>query len=97
MLPEYSGRRTIQDLLPVMFGVLRVAGIERVEADTQPSNLATMHILNRLHFNVSGTSLSDRWGAQVHLTLFLDKECEDVFLGQFCGGVKYQLRARSRA
>lgn len=95
VLPEYSGRRTIQDLLPVMFGVLRVAGIERVEADTQPSNLATMHILNRLHFNVTGTSLSDRWGAQVHLTLFLNEVCENVFLSRFCAGVGYRRRTDS--
>lgn len=96
VLPEYAGRRTIQDLLPMLFDVLRSAGIERVQADTNPSNLATIHILNRLRFNVTGTSVTDRWGAQVHLTRFLDEDCEDVFLRQFCGGVKYQLQARSR-
>jgi ribosomal protein S18 acetylase RimI-like enzyme len=94
VLPEYSGRGILQRYMPAFFSVLRAAGIERVEADTQPSNLATMHILTRLSFNVTGTSLSERWGAQVHLTRFLDEGCEDVFLKQFCAGAKPQRRNR---
>jgi hypothetical protein len=53
-----------------------------------------MHIATRLKFNQTGTLLSERWGAMVHFTKFLSEEKEEVFLRQFCSGVKYQLRDR---
>jgi len=53
-----------------------------------------VHLLTSLNFNVTGSVLSDRWGAQVRLTRFLDAQSEDVFLRQFCAGVAYQLRDR---
>jgi hypothetical protein len=46
---------------------------------------------------VTGTTLSDRWGAQVKFTRFLDEESERIFLGQFCAGVRHQRRVRSAA
>jgi hypothetical protein len=51
-----------------------------------------MHIMGRLRFNVTGTCLSERWGANVHFTKFLNGDNERTFLQQFCSGVKYQLR-----
>jgi hypothetical protein len=93
----YQGTKMIQRFFPRMFELLRQVGVERVEADTSPANMATMHLLTRMRFNVTGTVLSERWGAHVHLTHFLDETAERVFLGQFCAGVKYQLRARDGA
>lgn len=95
ILPAHSGKKTIQSLLPVLFEVLKAAGVERVEADTSPSNLAVITILTRLSFNVTGTVLTDRWGAHVQLTRFLADDREEVFLRQFCAGVRYQLQGRS--
>jgi ribosomal protein S18 acetylase RimI-like enzyme len=97
VLPEYQRSGLVFALLSAMFVHLRVAGIERVEADASPSNFATLGILSRLFFNVTGTTLSDRWGAHVHLTRFLDEECEEVFLNQFCAGVRHQRRSHSGA
>jgi GNAT superfamily N-acetyltransferase len=91
-LPRYQGKQIIQRFFPVLFEQLKRAGVERVEADTSPSNMATMHLLTRLRFNMTGTVLSERWGANVHFTKFLDEASEAVFLDQFCSGVKYQLR-----
>jgi GNAT superfamily N-acetyltransferase len=97
VLPAYQGKKIIQRFFPAMFEVLRAAGVERVEADTSPSNMATLHLLTRLRFNPTGTVLSDRWGAMVHFTRFLDEESEGVFLRQFCAGVEYQQREKDSA
>ena len=98
LVPKYQGRRIVQQFYQdAMFPVLRDAGVERVEFDTSPANLAMMHIAARLRFNTTGTILSERWGAMVHFTKFLSGDKEDVFLQQFCAGVKYQLRDRARS
>ncbi|HVU03473.1 MAG TPA: GNAT family N-acetyltransferase, partial [Polyangiaceae bacterium] len=97
VLPEYQGLRLSHGFVAFLLETLRGLGVERVEADTSPSNFATLAILTGFHFNVTGTTLSDRWGAQLRLTRYLDTECEDVFLRQFCSGVIHQRRRRSGA
>ena len=94
VLPEFQCKQLVKCLLRLLFGHLAAAGVERVEADTSPSNLRAVHILTSLDFNISGSVLSDRWGAQVRFTRFLDRQAEDIFLQQFCTGVPYQLRDR---
>ena len=93
-LPEVHGKRVMQLFMPVLFSVLHAAGIERVETDTSPSNIAMVHLLSRLRFNPSGTVLTDRWGALMKFTLFLNDEAERTFIAQFCTGIHYQLRNR---
>jgi hypothetical protein len=97
LLPEYQGRQAIQHFLSgVLFPELTRAGVERVELDTSPSNLAMMHIATRLRFNPTGTLLTERWGALVHFTRYLAADSEQVFLDKFCAGPRYQTRgARS--
>lgn len=95
MLPKYQGRRIVQQFYTrVLFPTLERAGVERVEFNTSPSNLAMMHIAARLRFNNTGTFLSERWGAMIHFTKFLATDKEDVFLRQFCTGIRYQVRER---
>lgn len=97
MIPKFQGHSIIQKFYTsVLFPVLQRAGVERVEFDTSPSNLAMMHIAARLRFNNAGTILSERWGAMIHFTKFLAADKEDVFLRQFCAGVKYQTRERAQ-
>jgi hypothetical protein len=91
-LPEVQGKKLIQRFFPEMFAVLKAAGVERIEADTSPSNMATLHLLSRLRFNPTGTVLTDRWGAHIRFTRYLDDAAEQVFLDQFCTGVRYQRR-----
>jgi hypothetical protein len=95
ILPEYGRKNLIHGLLPLLFETLKAAGIERVEADTSPSNFIVLNILTKLKFNVTGTLLTDRWGAHLHLTRHLAEEREDVFLRQYCSGVRYQLQGRT--
>jgi RimJ/RimL family protein N-acetyltransferase len=94
-LPEYHGRSLPQRFFPQLFDILKAAGVERVEAETSPSNLAVMHTMTRMRFNVTGTIFTERWGALVRLTRFLDEDCEKVFLEQFCTGIRYQVRGKS--
>jgi hypothetical protein len=93
VLREHQGRQLISTFcLRVLFKELERAGVERVECDTSPANLAMAHVLGRLRFNATGTNLSERWGALIRFTKFLNPERERTFLDQLCSGVKYQLR-----
>lgn len=93
VLPEQHGAAIVQRFFyRVLFPVLTEHGVERVEADVAPSNLAMVHIVTRAQFNASGTFLTERWGAHTRFTKFLSPNSEQVFLKQFCSGVKYQLR-----
>jgi RimJ/RimL family protein N-acetyltransferase len=94
ILPEFQRRQLAPEVLRILFVHLGAAGVDRVEADTSPSNLRVVRILTDLGFNVTGSVLSERWGAQVRFTRFLDAPSEEVFLRQFCMGVNYQLRDR---
>ena len=96
-LPAYQGRQLLQRFFPAFFRVLKAVGVERVETETSPSNIAVMHIMNRFRFNVTGTILSERWGALVRFTKFLDNESETVFLRQYCTGIRYQVREKCQA
>lgn len=87
-LPHYQGRQLLQRFFPAFFDALRVRGIERIETETSPSNLAVMHIMNRFRFNVTGTILSERWGALIRFTKFLDEKSEEEFLRQYCAGIR---------
>jgi hypothetical protein len=94
-LRAYQGRQLHGRILPWMFDELARAGVRRVEAETSPSNLATVLLLTRMRFNVTGNVLTERWGALLRLTRFLDESAEDVFLDKFCTGIPYQRRDRA--
>jgi ribosomal protein S18 acetylase RimI-like enzyme len=94
VLPAFSGRQLPQTVLPFLFGHLSQAGVRRFEAEASPSNFATMLVLTRMHFNVTGMILSERWGALCRLTKFADERAEGVFLEKFCSGIRYQQRHR---
>jgi RimJ/RimL family protein N-acetyltransferase len=96
VLPEHLGKKILHPFMPLLFDLLKSAGLERVEVDTSPSNLSMMQILTRLSFNVTGSLLTDRWGAHVRLTRYLAEDREDVFLRQFCSGVRFQKQNRFR-
>jgi hypothetical protein len=91
-LPEVQGSQMIQRFFTPMFAFLKAAGVERIEAETSPTNMAVIHLLSRMRFNPSGTVLTDRWGALLKLTRYLDEGAERVFINQFCSGVRYQTK-----
>jgi GNAT superfamily N-acetyltransferase len=86
LLPDYRGRGTYPQLMDHLADVLRAAGVERIEGDVTPSNRMNVLAGTRLGYVATGTSNSDRWGALVRMTKFLQVEAEDVFHDQFCAG-----------
>jgi hypothetical protein len=93
-LPQVQGSMIIQPFMPILLDNLKSAGVERVEMDTSATNMAVLHWIMRYRFNPSGTVLTDRWGALVRFTRFLDGDAERVFINQFCSGIHYQLRTK---
>jgi len=92
VLPEHQGGGHYQRLLAHLIEVLRACGVARVEADVSPSNQVSTHILTKLGFKVTGTTLGERWGALVRFTLHLDERAESIFLDSFCDGPRPQPR-----
>jgi len=97
MLPECRGNKTFENLIAILLPHLAAAGIERVEADFAPQNVVSATVLAKLGFHTGGMVLTDRWGATARVTRFLDPEREEVFLRQFCSGVRPKRRAQSGA
>jgi hypothetical protein len=94
---EYQGRTLHQRFFDRLFALLANAGVCRVEADTAPSNAQCASALFRQRFVVSGSVLSERWGALTRFTRHLDPEAASTFLGQFCfSGALHQQRNQRR-
>lgn len=87
LLPEYQRpgltRRFVRECL---FEPLARHGVERVVAETNPSNVAMTRLFSELGFFVTGNQLSDRWGPLIRYTRFLDPACEQQFHRRFGGG-----------
>ncbi len=90
IIPELRGNKVMYTFTKILLHRLAEAGVDRVDIDTAPSNLVMITLLNRLGFNITGTWLSERWGAMTSLTKYLSKEAESVFLDQFCRSIRYQ-------
>jgi hypothetical protein len=84
LLAEQRARGVFPRFLEHFYGPLRDAGVERIEADASPSNQAVI----RLHISqgsiITATGSSERWGAFVRFTKFLNDEPQAVFSRQFC-------------
>lgn len=84
MLPRVQGRGAYQAFFAYLALVLRDYGIQRIEGDIAPSNLPHIHAVTKVGLHVTGLNLSDRWGAMLHFTLFLNEADLDTFNGHFC-------------
>lgn len=83
-LPDHHGHAAIQRFFPFLFAALSRAGVDRVEAETSPTNATSVQHLTRLGFRVTGTLMTERWGALVRLVKFLSGPAEATFVQQFC-------------
>ena len=59
--------------------------VERIVADVSPANIAMARGLCEMQFHITGHQLSERWGAMVRYTRFLDARCEAAFHKLFAG------------
>jgi len=94
LLPRYRERHLLRDLVESTYGPLRDAGVERIEGDCSPGNLAMVRALTSLEFIPISTYPSDRWGVQLRFVKYLRPEAEQVFVRQFCNGHTNVLRPR---
>jgi hypothetical protein len=56
------------------------AGVHRIEAEVQPSNVHMMHVLANLGFVATGTLASERWGLLVRMTHHLTEAASKAFV-----------------
>ncbi|HKU37805.1 MAG TPA: GNAT family N-acetyltransferase [Polyangiales bacterium] len=61
--------------------------VERVIADTSPVNLAMTNGFTEMRFYATGHQLTERWGALVRYTKFLDPEREAAFYRRFAASL----------
>ena len=94
VLPESRGQRWVQTVTGLVLRVLGEYGVSLVEADAAPSNLITQHLLNKYGFYPAGLLCTTRWGAIARYVKFLDGDAKDVFLRQFCSGIRPECRVR---
>ncbi len=82
-LESYQGRTLHHRLLKLLFRTLAERGVERVEAETAPTNAPCISALLKHRFVASGTSLSDRWGALCKFTCYLGEVQRCEFFDRF--------------
>lgn len=92
ILKAYQGHFFVQKFLDALFEHLPRYEVARLEAETSPSNIFTAQLFARLRFNMTGMVLSERWGTNLRFTKFLSEKHEEIFLKQFCSGVRPQLK-----
>ncbi|MEW6055688.1 MAG: GNAT family N-acetyltransferase [Bdellovibrionota bacterium] len=86
ILPEFRRQGIFAEFVEGLVEVLKAYPVERVEADVSPNNHPQVHLLNRVGFNLSGTLLTERWGALSRFTKYMKPANQAVFLNQFCVG-----------
>jgi GNAT superfamily N-acetyltransferase len=95
-LRRFQGSGVHTKLLSSVIQILKVHGVARAEADASPSNFATLQVLMRSRFNITGLNLTERWGALIHLTQYLQEAPEIHFLDSFCSGPRRQLEHKEK-
>jgi hypothetical protein len=83
ILPELRERRLLTRFVERSYEPLRKVGVERIEGECSPANVAMMRMLVGQGFLVTSTANSERWGSTVRFTKFLREDNEAVFLRQF--------------
>jgi GNAT superfamily N-acetyltransferase len=86
LLPAYRGRGIMAELMRRRAAVLAGVGVQRIEGDVIPTNVAQMIAHTKIGAIVTGTSNTDRWGTLVRLTKYIEPTAEAVFHDQFCCG-----------
>lgn len=86
--PKYQNRNIYPQFFEKLCDVLRAYRINRIEGDVSATNLHHLHILNKMGYIVTAMNLTERWGALLHLTKFLDDQNRDQFGRLFSGTFK---------
>lgn len=93
-LPAYQSQDLVKHVLLRTWTVLARAGVARVEMETAPSNAQCMASALTLGFVVTGTVLSERWGALSRMARYLNAEAEESYLDRFCAAGRSHRESR---
>ncbi|MEK6704516.1 MAG: GNAT family N-acetyltransferase [Bdellovibrionota bacterium] len=83
---KFQGTGFYQAFIKYFLELLGSEGVPRIEADIHPGNHRSIHVCLKAGFIIKGMSLSERWGAVLHLIKYFDRNRQEVFLNQFCHG-----------
>lgn len=95
-LEEYQSRGIAHGFLAALLPLLAKSGVARFETDTAPSNHQSIAAMMREGFVVSGSVVSERWGALARFTKYLNPEAEASFVKQFCASGDIHQRNHER-
>jgi hypothetical protein len=83
-VPAYQGQNLVKFVVARLCRILADAGVARFECEAAPSNVRCIATALALGFVVTGTTLSERWGALSRLTRYLNASAEESYLDRFC-------------
>ena len=83
LLPEFRERQIVSRFMRNMEAPLRSVGVERIEAEASPLNMASVRMLTALGYVVTGSSTSERWGVLLRYSKFVSEDAQDVFARQY--------------
>lgn len=84
VLPEYAGKRLLWRFIDILVDELKRFRIDRIEGQTAPANKTVYVCAMRSGFVVTGTTLTERWGALTQITRFIEPDAERIFGDRFC-------------
>ncbi len=90
ILEEYQGTGLFGFFLGRLIKILEQSKLQFIEAELAPGNLGQVHLLNKLGFNVVGTTNSTRHGNMIRFCKFLDAKHLQFFLRHYSAGVRSQ-------
>ncbi len=83
ILPQLRERKIFKSFFAQLASELSAAGVDRIEVDTSPANVAANRLFMSLGFLISASMNTDRWAAMVRYTKYLSPEAERCFLRQY--------------
>lgn len=83
---KHQNKQLWQLWFACLIEILKAHQIHRVECDVSPGNTKKVHVLNKMGFRVTGFNTSERWGAVMKFTKFLNSEYENLFQKNLCLG-----------
>ena len=86
VIKEFQGKGIFRAFTVKLINILKNAGVDRIIVDVSPSNQTILNFYMSVGFSQTGYELTERWGANVKLTKFLNPEFEKKFITQFCPG-----------
>lgn len=94
--PAYQEAGLYFSFFELLSKVLKSHGVSRIEGDVAPSNRHHIHVLNKMGYIVTSVSHSERWGALLHVTKYLDEDEEERFTKLFSMTANSDLKANRR-